>query len=811
MSQKSNQENQKFTADAKDVEQTPVSEQVEQAYIDYAMSVIGGRALPDVRDGLKPVQRRVLYKMHELKVTSNSSHRKSSSIIGETMGDLHPHGDKAIYDALVRMSQDFSLGVPLVDGQGNFGSMDGDPPAAMRYTEARMSPMSEDMMTDIDKNTVDFEPNYDNRLEEPEVLPSAVPNLLINGASGIAVGMTTDIQPHNVGEVIDATVYRMNNPDSDIEDLMEYIKGPDFPTGASIIGKQGIKNAYETGKGRITVRSDYSVDKENNQFIITEIPYQKKKSKVVEKIAEKINDGTIPELTDVRDESDRNGVRIVLESKSTSNMDVVENKLIESVLEQTMTMNHIALVNGQPKKLKLSDMLDYYIDHRREVIRRRSEYELKEAQDRHHIVKGRLKALNDIDSIVETIRNSENRKDAVDSLVSGYDFSKKQANHITRMQLSSITGLQQEELRDESEELEKTISNLQHILNNASALDDKIIKELEEMKSEHQHKRRTTIEEDYESLDNEDLIPQEDILVTLTSDNYVKRMSIENFDTQNRGGKGVYGLYDDSDKIKDIISINTHDKLLLFTEQGDVHSLKGYEVPEGSRKAHGTNLINLLNIDTNEEIQSITAKTEDDNGRYITIITEKGKVKRTDIDEFTNIWNPGLRAIKLPEDDKIVESFITDGESDIMIATSEAKTIRFSESDIRPTGRSSYGVYGIELTDGDTVADATLVTGECDRVLTMTEHGRGKFTECSKYRQQSRNGKGMRAMKNPDGDISVLMSLDDDEDASIFVSSEGGKIVRIRSDEISTFGRTAQGVNIMELESGDIVSDVDSY
>lgn len=809
MSQKSNQ---KFTADAEDIEQTPVSEQVEQAYIDYAMSVIGGRALPDVRDGLKPVQRRVLYKMHELNVTSNSAHRKSSSIIGETMGDLHPHGDKAIYDALVRMSQDFSLGVPLVDGQGNFGSMDGDPPAAMRYTEARMSSISEDMMSDIDKDTVDFEPNYDNRLEEPAVLPSAVPNLLINGASGIAVGMTTDIQPHNVGEVIDATIYRMNNPDSSIEDLMEYIKGPDFPTGASIIGRQGIKDAYETGKGRITVRADYSVDKENNQFIITEIPYQKKKSKVVEKIAEKINDGTIPELTDVRDESDRNGVRIVLESKSTSNMDVVENKLIESVLEQTMTMNHIALVGGQPKKLKLSDMLDHYIDHRREVVRRRSEYELEEAQDRHHIVKGRLKALNDIDSIVETIRNSESRKDAVGSLVSEYDFSEKQANHITRMQLSSITGLQQEELRDESEELEETISELQHILNNASALDDKIIEELEEMESEHNHQRRTTIEEDYESLDNEDLIPEEDILVTLTSDNYVKRMNIDNFDIQNRGGKGVYGLYDDNDRIKNIYSLNTHDKLLLFTDQGDVHSIKGYEIPEGSRQAHGTNLINLLNIDTNEEIQSVIAKSEeDDNSRYITIITEKGKVKRTEIDEFTNIWNPGLRAIKLPEDDKIVESFITDGESDIMIATANAKTIRFSESDIRPTGRSSYGVHGIELSDSDTVTDATRVTEECERILTMTDQGRGKFTDCSEYRQQSRNGKGIQAMRNPDGDISVLMSVDNVEDTSIFVSSEGGKIVRIKSDQISTFGRTAQGVNIMELESGDLVSDAGLY
>lgn len=810
MSQQPNN-NEMFKADAAEVEQSSVSEQVEQAYIDYAMSVIGGRALPDVRDGLKPVQRRVLYKMYDLGVTSNKSHRKSSSIIGETMGDLHPHGDKAIYDALVRMSQDFSLGVPLVDGQGNFGSMDGDPPAAMRYTEARMSPISEDMMSDIDKDTVDFNSNYDNRLEEPSVLPASVPNLLINGASGIAVGMTTDIQPHNVGEVIDATIHKMKNPDCDFSDIMEYIEGPDFPTGAKIIGREGIRKAYKEGKGRITIRAKHKIEEDENRIIVTEIPYQKKKSSLVEKIADKINDGTLKELKDVRDESDRNGVRIVIEVKSTANIDVAENKLIESVLEQTMTMNHIALVDGQPKKLNIKQILDHYINHRRDVVRRRSEYELEEAEDRHHIVEGRLKALNDIDDIVETIRNSQSRKDAVQSLIDEYDFSKEQSDHITRMQLSSITGLKQEELKDEKDELESTIEELKEILNSEEELDNKIIEELNEMKSVHNHKRRTEIKEDYQSLNNEDLIPQEDIVVVLTDNNYIKRMPVNEFNTQNRGGKGVFGLYDDKDKIKKINVINTHDEILFFTSNGDVHNMKGYEIPQGSRQAHGTNIINLINIDNDENIESLETKTDIDNG-YITIITEKGQVKRTDLDEFDNIWNPGLRCIELPDDDNIVECFVTNGETDLMIATNKGQIIRFNESEVRSTGRSSYGVRGIELEDNDYVSDATYITDDDDTVLTITDRGTGKLTDESEYRQQSRNGKGIQAMRNPDGDIVTVTRIPDlSENSTVLISSRDGKIVRIHTDNISKYGRSANGVNIMSLEENDRVTSLDYF
>lgn len=806
----STQENELFTAEAEDIEQVSVEDQVEDAYIEYAMSVIGGRALPDVRDGLKPVQRRILYKMHKMGITNNSSHRKSSSVIGETMGDLHPHGDKAIYDSLVRMSQDFSLGVPLVDGQGNFGSMDGDPPAAMRYTEARMSPMAEDLLADIKKDTVDFNPNYDNRLEEPEVLPSALPNLLINGASGIAVGMTTDIQPHNVGEVVDATIHRMKNPDCDVISLMNHIKGPDFPTGATIVGRDGIKKAYETGKGKIRVRADYDMYREQNQIVVTEIPYQQKKSKLVEKLAECANDGTIQGISDVRDESDRNGVHISVDVKSTANIDIVENKLIDNVLEKTVSMNHIALVDGQPQRLNLPSLLDKYIEHRRNVVERRSQYLLDEAQDRQHIVKGRLKALSDIDNVVETIRESKNRAEAIEALMSDFDFSNDQADHITRMQLSSLTGLKQEELRDERESLEVTISELKKLLNSSEALDEKIIEELKEMKSEHNHSRRTKIKEDYARVADEDLIPQEDILVVLTEDNYIKRMSASEFDMQNRGGKGIYGLYNDDDTIEQVRLLNTHDNLLVFTSEGDVHELKGYEIPKGSRQAHGTNIVNILEVDNDESIQAIEPCPDNkDIDAYVTIATKDGQVNRTDLNEFNNIWNPGLKAIGLPEEDDIVEAFITHGDDDIMLATKNGKVIRFNENDVRSTGRTAYGVHGIELQNNDEVVDMTIITETDETVFTLTENGRGKRTKLSEYRVQSRNGKGIMAMNKPDGDISVLSSLS--SEGTVFVSSTDGKIIQIDITDISTYGRTANGLRVMKLDKNDAVSDSSFY
>jgi DNA gyrase subunit A len=799
------QEKEIFEADAKEVEQASVSEQVEQAYIDYAMSVIGGRALPDVRDGLKPVQRRILYKMHEMGVSSGSSHRKSSSIVGETMGDYHPHGDSAIYDSLVRMSQPFSLGIPLVDGQGNFGSMDGDPPAAKRYTEARMSEPAENMLSDIEKDTVNFEANYDNRLEEPAVLPSAIPNLLVNGASGIAVGMTTDIQPHNVGEVIDATTHRIKNPDSDIDDLMDFIKGPDFPTGASIIGRESIERAYKSGKGTITVRSDYEIDRDKNRVIITEIPYQKKKSRLVEKIAEYVENGTLEEVSGVRDESDRNGVRIVIDIKRGSNIDVVENKLIQNVLEETLSMNHIALVDGQPKSLNLAQMIDHYINHRREVVRRRSEYELEEAEDRYHIVNGRLKALQDIDTVVENIRSADDKSSAIENLQEHMDLTEAQASHITRMQLSSLTGLKREELQEEKVELEGTIEELEEILNNAKVLDEKIVEELEEMKKEHNHDRRTSIQTDYQSVENEDLIEQRDVVLVFTRDDYVKRMETDEFSVQNRGGKGVYGLRQAGDEIVDVKVVNSHDELLFFTSEGDVHSKKAYRIPEASRQAHGTNIVNLLGVDNDENIQAIATRPEENEDSYITIATEKGQIKRTELDEYNNIWEPGLKTIELPEEDNIAEAMVTERDDDIMLATAEGQVIRFSSNDVRPTGRTSYGVRGVRMSDEDKVVSATTVSNE-DTILTITENGVGKRTKASNYRSQSRDGKGIKAMRDPDGDICAVETVGND--GTLFVSNNGGRIVRMRVDEISLYGRTANGVNIMDLEDDDLVSGV---
>lgn len=809
----------KFEADAAELETVAVEEQVQQAYIDYAMSVIASRALPDARDGLKPVQRRILYKMHELGVTSGSSHRKSSSIIGETMGDLHPHGDKAIYDALVRMSQDFSMGCPLVDGQGNFGSMDGDPPAAMRYTEARMSPLSEEMLDDLEKDTVEFTSNYDNRLEEPDVLPAAFPNLLVNGASGIAVGMTTDIQPHNLGEVIDATIHRIHNPDCDVhnpeteeKDLMDIIPGPDFPTGATIVGRDGIKDAYENGKGKIRVRANYYINEDENRIIITEIPFQKKKSTLVENIANYANEQTIEGISDVRDESDREGVRIVIDVKSTANLDIVENQLIQKALEETISMNHIALVDEQPERLSLPAMLDNYIEHRREVVRRRSEYELQEAEERHHIVLGRLKALDDIDNVVETIRNSDDRTGAIEALQDEFGFSESQADHITRMQLSSITGLKREELRDERDELETTIEKLTHILENEDALDEKLIGELEEVKENHNHERRTTIEDDYASVDDEDLIPQEDIVVVLTENNYIKRMNVDEFDIQNRNGKGVYAMYTDSDNIRHVEVVNTHDNLLLFTNEGDVHQLKGYEIPASSRQAHGTSVVNIVDVEPDEQIQAILPAPEEKNGSsYVTIATQNGQVKRTEISEFSNIWAPGLRAIGLPEDDEIVDVSITSGDEDVMLATENGQVIRFAEDDVRPTGRTAYGVQGIDLEDSDSVTSMTTVQSDNETILTLTESGLGKRAAVSEYRSQSRNGKGLRAMRSPEKAGKLCEFMKAPEDGEVVVSSEEGKAIRVDLNDISEYQRTANGVQVMALDDSDRVVSADSH
>jgi len=797
-------------APAEQIKHVRIEDEMEQSYIDYAMSVIAGRALPDVRDGLKPVHRRILYAMHEMGVSSNSAHRKSSSIVGDTMGDYHPHGDSAIYDTLVRMAQDFSMRYPLIDGQGNFGSMDGDPAAAMRYTEARMAPIAEELLEDIEKDTVDFSSNYDDRLQEPDVLPSKVPNLLLNGSSGIAVGMSTNIPPHNLGELVDATVHLLENPDCTVEDLMEHIKGPDFPTGGNIVGRDAIYSAYATGRGRLRVRAEYEVDPEEGRIVISELPYQENKARVVERIADDVNEGKIEGISDLRDESDRNGVRIVIELKRGANVDVVENRLLDHHLESTFGVINLSLVDGQPEVLSLKETLQHYIDHRREVVRRRSEYDLAEAEDRAHILEGRLKALENVEDVVELIRNSEDRDAARSGLQESFEFSEEQAAHIVRMQLGSLTSMEAAEIEDEYEDVQDTIDYLESVLNSRAKLDSVIADELQEVKDEYDDDRRTSIIEDEGQVTHEDLIPEEDCVVVITEDDYIKRMPVENFDPQNRGGKGIIGADPkENDRVSKVFRANSHDYLLCFTNQGQVYRLKTYEIPEMSRTARGKSAINLIDLDDGEELTAVVSTDEFGDDECITMVTRNGYVKRTCCSEFENILSTGIIAAKLEDGDELIDVDVTDGTGDLVIATEAGMTIRFSESEVSEMGRSARGVNGIKLQGDDRVA-AMVATDDDDprSLLTVTEHGFGKRTKLDEYRTQSRYGKGLIDIKTDDrnGRVSTAKAVTDDD--HLVIMSEQGQIMRIRAGDVSQVGRNTKGVTIMGLEDDDRVASV---
>ncbi|GGK62489.1 DNA gyrase subunit A [Haloarcula sebkhae] len=797
-------------APAEQIKHVRIEDEMEQSYIDYAMSVIAGRALPDVRDGLKPVHRRILYAMHEMGVSSNTAHRKSSSIVGDTMGDYHPHGDSAIYDTLVRMAQDFSMRYPLIDGQGNFGSMDGDPAAAMRYTEARMAPIAEELLEDIEKDTVDFSSNYDDRLQEPDVLPSKVPNLLLNGSSGIAVGMSTNIPPHNLGELVDATVHLLENPDSTVEDLMEHVKGPDFPTGGNIVGRDAIYSAYATGRGRLRVRAEYEVDPEEGRIVISELPYQENKARVVERIADDVNEGKIEGISDLRDESDRNGVRIVIELKRGANIDVVENRLLDHHLESTFGVINLALVDGQPKVLSLKESLQHYIDHRREVVRRRSEYDLAEAEDRAHILEGRLKALENVEDVVELIRNSEDRDAARTGLQESFEFSEDQAAHIVRMQLGSLTSMEAAEIEDEYEDVQDTIDYLESVLNSREKLDSVIADELQEVKDDYDDDRRTSIIEDEGQVTHEDLIPEEDCVVVITEDDYIKRMPVENFDPQNRGGKGIIGADPkENDRVSKVFRANSHDYLLCFTNQGQVYRLKTYEIPEMSRTARGKSAINLIDLDDGEELTAVVSTDEFGDDECITMVTRNGYVKRTCCSEFENILSTGIIAAKLEDGDELIDVDVTNGNGDLVIATEAGMTIRFSESEVSEMGRSARGVNGIKLQDDDKVA-AMVATDDDDprSLLTVTEHGFGKRTKLDEYRTQSRYGKGLIDIKTDDrnGRVSTAKAVTDED--HLVIMSEQGQIMRIRAGDVSQVGRNTKGVTIMGLEEDDRVASV---
>jgi DNA gyrase subunit A len=827
-------------APAASVDRVRVEDEMEQSYIDYAMSVIAGRALPDVRDGLKPVHRRILYAMHELGVTPGSSHRKCSSIVGETMGDYHPHGDSPIYDTLVRMAQDFSMRYPLVDGQGNFGSMDGDPAAAMRYTEARMAPIAEEMLEDIEKDTVDFQANYDDRLTEPEVLPAKVPNLLINGSSGIAVGMSTNIPPHNLTEVVDAVVHLIDNPDCGVDDLVDTrddrgngtpgpIEGPDFPTGGTIVGREAVYSAYSTGRGRVTVRASYELDREEGRIVVTEIPFQENKARMVERIAEDVNEGKIEGVSDLRDESDRNGVRVVIDLKRGANIDVVENQLTKHHLESTFGVINLALVDGQPRVLTLKETLREYLDHRKEVVRRRSEFELEEAEDRAHILEGRLKALENVDSVVAVIRSSEDRDQAkaalrgevdpadldgdgdheVDPDVT-FDFSGDQADHVVRMQLGSLTSMEAAEIEDEYEDVQAEIDRLETILEDESELLAVIKDELREVQEEYGDERKTTFVQSDE-ITNEDLIPEEDVLVVVTEDDYIKRMPVDRFDPQNRGGKGIIGSDPkEGDRVSKVFRANTHDYLLCFTNQGQVYRLKAYEVPEMSRTARGKSAVNLLKLDDGEEITAVVNTDEFEPDEAITMVTRKGYVKRTAAEEFDNILSTGIIAAKLEEGDELVDVEVTNHESDLVIATEQGMTIRFDETEAREMGRNARGVGGIDLREGDRVAGLVATDETDDRdLLTVTKNGYGKRTPLSEYRAQSRYGMGLIDIKTDErnGPVSTVKAVTPED--HLVIMSESGQIMRIRAGDVSEVGRNTKGVIVMRLEAADRVASVD--
>ena len=803
-------------ADAARIETARIEDEMEQSYIDYAMSVIAGRALPDVRDGLKPVHRRILYAMHEAGVSAGSAHRKSSSIVGETMGDFHPHGDSAIYDTLARMAQDFSMRYPLVDGQGNFGSVDGDPPAAMRYTEARMAPIAEELLADIDKDTVDFSANYDDRLQEPDVLPSAFPNLLVNGSSGIAVGMSTNIPPHNLGEVIDATVHLINNPEATVEDLMEHVKGPDFPTGANIVGRSGVHSAYKTGRGRVRVRAEFEVDEEDGRIVITELPFQENKARLVERIADDVNEGKLEGIRDLRDESDRDGIRVVIDLKRDAMADVVKNQLLESHLESTFGVINLALVDGAPQVLDLRETIQHYLDHRREVVRRRSQYELDEAEDRAHILEGRLTALNNVDAVVETIQDADDRDAAKAALREQFDFSAEQVTHIVSMQLGSLTSMEAQAIKDEYEAVQARIERLEEILHNESELLGVIESELLEIKDEYDDERRTSFIEDTDTVAHEDLIPEEDIVVAMSEDDYIKRMPLSTFSAQNRGGKGIIGTdLKDGDTVSSVFVANTHDYLLCFTNHGQIYKLRGFQIPEMGRTARGKSAVNILDLDDGEELTAVV-NTDDiadesfDGQRYLTMVTRDGYIKRTGVDEFQNIHTSGIRAIRLEDDDELVDVEVTDGDRTLVVTTAGGMSIRFDEDDVRAMGRSARGVRGIDLQNDDTVAGVAAVAADRHNwVLTVTKNGYGKRSDIGEYRVQSRNGKGLIDIKTGGRNGAVCAMETVGSGDHLVVMSRSGQIMRTPVQDISTVGRNTMGVIVMDLDGDDRVACLD--
>ena len=781
-----------------------IAEEMKKSYIDYSMSVIVGRALPDVRDGLKPVHRRILYSMSELNLTPDKPYRKSARIVGDVLGKYHPHGDSAVYLAMVRMAQDFSTRGLLVDGHGNFGSVDGDSPAAMRYTEAKMSKLSLELLRDIDKETVDFVPNFDESLKEPAVLPSRYPNLLVNGSNGIAVGMATSIPPHNLGEVIDATVHLIDNEECSVDDLMKFVKGPDFPTSAIIMGKENIAEAYRTGRGKVKVRARAVIEelpKGKQQIVVTEIPYQVNKAKLVERIAELVKDKKVEGISDLRDESNRNGMRIVIELKRDVNANIVLNNLYKhSQMEETFSVIMLALVNGQPKVLNLKQILYHYVQHQKDVVTRRTKFELNKAEARAHILEGLRIALDNIDAVISLIRASKTTQEAKSGLMEKFGLTDIQAQAILDMRLQRLTGLERDKIEAEYEELIKKINRLKEILANERLLLNVIKEEMLIIKENYADERRTEIRHAEGEIDMRDLIEDEEIAITLTHFGYIKRLPADTYKSQKRGGRGISALTTrEEDFVKHLVSTTTHSKLLFFTNKGRVFRLNAYEIPEGKRQAKGTAIVNLLQLGPNEKIATLLAIDEKDDNKYLLLATKNGIVKKTDREEFKNINKAGLIAIGLREDDELIGVKVTDGNKDVLLVTKEGMSIRFDENDIRSMGRSAMGVKGITLSNDDKVVSMSLCEEGTD-VLVVSENGFGKRTDINEYRTQIRAGKGIKTYNIAEKTGKLVGAEMVNEDDEMMIINSDGVLIRLRVNEISLFGRVTSGVKLMKTD-----------
>lgn len=799
-----------------------IEEEMKTAYIDYSMSVIVSRALPDVRDGLKPVHRRVLYGMTELGLASNRPYKKSARIVGEVLGKYHPHGDSSVYDTMVRMAQDWSLRYPMVDGQGNFGSIDGDPPAAMRYTEARMRKIAEDMLSDIDKDTVDFRPNFDESLSEPTVLPSRIPNLLVNGAAGIAVGMATNMAPHNLTEVIDGTVAYIDDKEITIEGLMEHVKAPDFPTGGTIYGTEGVKNAFETGKGRIVMRgkAEFDVSKTGKeQIIITEVPYQVSPSQIIVKAVDLVNDKVIDGISEVRDESGRQGLRIVFDLKRDAIPNIVLNKLFKyTPLQTSFSVNNIALVNGRPEMLNLKDMIRHYVDHRHEVVVRRTKYLLKEAEKRAHILEGLIIALDNLDAVIKLIRASKNAEDARNGLMKEFELSQIQAKAILDMRLQKLTGLEIEKVRAEYAELMETIADLKDILADESRRMQIIKDELLEMREKYGDDRRTAIELDAGEINIEDLIANEEMVVTISSMGYIKRTPLTEYKSQSRGGVGNKGVkHRDKDFVEHLFVTMTHNYILLFTDHGRCFWMKVYEIPEGSKVSQGRAIQNLINIPSEDTVRAFvaTGNLKDEeyvNNNYIVMCTKNGTIKKTSLEQYSRPRTNGINAITIKDGDQLLEAKLTNGTAEVLLAKKSGKAIRFNESGVRPMGRTASGVRGVRLeNEQDEVIGMVCVNENEDTdtsIMVVSEKGYGKRTDIGDYRITGRGGKGVKTLSITEKTGSLIAIKDVTDENDLMIITRNGIAIRMKMEDVRVMGRATQGVRLIKIRENDNIASV---